>query len=203
METCPDRAKAGKTLPVRLGSSVLLFALPMAVLACETPASDRAVTTSADTNVVTPKVTWPAPAKVDARAVAALGDAKRASELLGRSPAPVLAPTNVTFERPTFVVGAEFYALTGRVSGTTIAIQGTRAAHRYEDVAPVAGDRAIRGTRGFVSTNEAIRTVSWIENGIAYSVDIECADPTDTRCTSDTFALDVVEHLAFAGGGSR
>ena len=188
---------------MRLSSSVLLFTLGVGAAGCETPPADRAVTTSADTNVVTPKVTWPASAKVDERAVAALGDAKRASELLGRSPAPVLAPTNVTFERPTFVVGAEYYALTGRVSGTTIAIQGTRAAHRYEDIAPIAGDRVIRGTRGFVSTNEAIRTVSWIENGIAYSVDIECADPSDTRCTSDTFALDIVEHLAFAGGGAR
>lgn len=188
---------------MRLSSSVLLVALGVGAAACEAPASDRLVSTSADTNVVTPKVTWPAAAKVDARALAALGDAKRASELLVRSPAPVLAPTNVTFERPTFVVGAEYYALTGRVSGTTIAIQGTRAARRYEDVAPVTGDRVVRGTRGFVSTNEAIRTVSWIENGVAYSVDIECADPDDTRCTSDSFALDVVEHLAFAGGGAR
>jgi len=161
------------------------------------------VATSADTNVVTPKITWPAAPKVDARAVASLGDARRASELLGRSPVPVLAPTNVTFERPTFVVGAEYYALTGRVAGTTIAIQGTRAAHRYEDVAPVTGDRVLRGERGFVSTNEGIRTTSWIENGVAYSVDIECAAPTDARCTEEAFALDVVEHLGFAGGGSR
>lgn len=188
---------------VRLGSSILFAALALAHVGCDSAAPERPVTASADTNVVTPKVTWPAATKVDARALAALGDAKRAADLLGRSPAPVLAPTNVSFERPTFVVGAEYYALTGRVSGTTIAIQGTRAARRYEHVAPVTGDRVVRGTHGFVSTNEGIRTVSWIENGIAYSVDVECADPSDTRCTSETFALDVVEHLAFAGGGSR
>ncbi len=203
METCPDRGKAARTSPVRLSSFLVSFGVFSALAACEAPPADRVVTASTDTNVVIPKVTWPTGAKIDARAVAALGDATRATELLARSPAPVLAPTNVTFERPTFVVGAEYYALTGRVSGTTIAIQGTRAARRYEGVAPVQGDRLVRGSHGFVSTNESIRTVSWIENGIAYSVDIECADPTDTRCTNDAFALDIVENLGFAGGGAR
>ncbi len=203
METCPDRTTAEKTLCVKLGSFTLACALSLSAMACESATPERAVAASADTNVVTPKITWPAATKVDARAAAALGDAKRANELLGRSPVPVLAPTNVTFERPTFVVGSEYYALTGRVAGTTISIQGTRAAHRYDDVAPVRGDRAIRETQGFVSTNEGIRTASWIENGVAYSVDVECADPTDARCTNEAFALDVIEHLAFAGGGSR
>lgn len=186
---------------MRSGSLVLLPVLVLSA-ACESSTPDRTVATSAETNVVTPKVTWPA-AKVDARAFAALGDPTRAKELASRSPVPVLAPTSVTFERPTFVVGAEFYALTGRVAGATIAIQGTRAARRYDDVPPIAGDRHLRGQRGFVSLNESIRTTSWLENGVAYSVDIECADPTDARCAEETFALDVVEHLAFAGGASR
>jgi hypothetical protein len=170
------------------------------MMACEPATPDRSVAVSTESLVVTPKVTVPA-AKVDARAFAALGDAKRATELVARSPVPVLAPTSVTLERPTFVVGAEYYALTGRVSGTTIAIQGTRAAHRYEGIGPIPGDRTLRGMRGFVSINEGIRTTSWMEGGVAYSVDIECADPNDARCASETFALDVVEHLGFAGAG--
>ena len=188
---------------MRLASFILVPALAVAVTACDPATPDRAVTTSAETNVVTPKVTWPAGTKADARAFAALGEPTRAAELAGRSPVPVLAPTNVTFERPTFVVGAEYYALTGRVAGATVAIQGTRAARRHEDIAPITGDRLLRGARGFVSVNESIRTTSWIENGVAYSVDIECADPTDKRCVDETFALDIVEHLAFAGGGAR
>ncbi|MBX3204695.1 MAG: hypothetical protein KF764_06470 [Labilithrix sp.] len=187
---------------MRPPSFLLLAALPLSAAACEPTAPERSVTTTAETNVVTPKVTWPA-AKVDARAFAALGESKRAAELASRSPVPVLAPTSVTFERPTFVVGAEYYALTGRVSGATIAIQGTRAAHRYEDIPPIAGDRTLRGVRGFVSINESVRTTSWIENGVAYSLDVECADPADTRCAEEAFALDVIEHLGFAGGGSR
>jgi hypothetical protein len=180
----------------------------MSVLACESATPDRAATTSADTSVVAPSVvprtiTWPAAATRDARAFAVLGDATRASELLGRSPVPVLAPTDVAFERPTFVVGAEYYALTGRVNGATIAIQGTRAARRYDGIAPVTGDRSLRGGRGFISVNEGIRTSSWMENGAAYSVDIECADPNDSRCANDAFVIDLVEHLAFAGGAAR
>jgi hypothetical protein len=189
---------------VTLGPRLALFSfLPLLVLACEPGTSDRSVAVAPEATIVTPKVTLPASAKADARAFAALGESKRATELLARSVVPVLAPTSVTLERPTFVVGAEFYTLTGRVSGATIAIQGTRAAHRYEDVAPIPGNRTLRGLRGFISTNEGIRTTSWIENGVAYSVDIECASPEDARCTGETFALDVVEHLGLAGGGAR
>jgi hypothetical protein len=185
---------------VKLRTRIFYPSLALSMMACEPGTPDHPVTASADTHVITPKVTWPADTKVDARAFAALGEPKRATELLGRSPVPVLAPTSVAFERPTFVVGAEYYALTGRVSGATVAIQGTRAAHRYEDIAPVAGNRVLRGARGFVSVNEGIRTTSWIENGVAYSVDVECAAPNDSRCTTDTFAVDIVEHLALAGG---
>src|SRR5262245_18340814 len=74
---------------------------------------------------------------IDPRAVAALSksaidDDARAK--IARSPVPVLAPTNVTLENPTFIVEGEYYALSGRVHGATIAIQGTRAQHRYENI---------------------------------------------------------------------
>jgi len=159
--------------------------------------------TTVDVSTVTPKVTWPALASKDDRALAQLGNDKaHVAELLMQAPVPVFAPTNVTFERPTFVVGKEFWTLTGRVNGATISIQGTRAAHRYEDIGPVQGNRTLRGNKGFVSINEGIRTTSWMENGVAYSLDIECANPaTDTRCTDDGFSVDVVEHLGFAGVG--
>jgi hypothetical protein len=185
---------------VRVAARIFLPALAALSMACETSSPDRPVTTSTNTNVVTPKVSWPSGTKGDARAFASLGDPSRAAELLARSPVPVLAPTTLSFDRPTFVIGAEYYALTGHVDGATIAIQGTRAAHRYEDIAPVAGDRVLRGVRGFVSMNEGIRTTSWIENGVAYSLDVECSARDDARCSSDAFAVELVEHLAFAGG---
>lgn len=180
----------------------VVAALTLSCLACAPDAPDRVVTTSPNTEVVTPKVVWPSTAR-DERAFAALGEPKHALELLARSPVPVLAPTHVALERPTFVVGAEYFALTGRISGATIAIQGTRARHRYDTVQPVSGDRVLRGVPGFVSSNEGIRTTAWTENGASYSVDVECAERNDTRCASEAFVLDFVEKLGLAGGGSR
>jgi len=172
-----------------LGRGVVLLSL-FVVGGCESASQDREVIASANTNVITPKIVWPAASTRDDRAFAALGagskeDDSRVRALLARSPVVVLAPTNVTFKRPTFVVGPEYYALTGHVDGATIAIQGKRAAHRYDDIAPIPGDHALRGGRGFVSVNEGIRTSSWIENGAAYSVDVECSEATDERCSSE------------------
>lgn len=146
---------------------------------------------------------WPTRAAIDEDARAAIGDAREVGAALARSPVPVLAPKAFRLERPTLVVEGEYFALTGRVGGATISLQGTRAAHRYEGIEPAAGDREVRGGRGFVSVNEGIRTVSWMENGAAYSLDVECAEATDARCASDTFALEVAEGLTYVGGSER
>lgn len=164
-----------------------------------------AVTTS---TTVRPAVAWPATSKIDERAIASLGRDGSKSEreiraLIARSPVPVLAPRDLVLASPTLVVEGEYFALTGRLDGATIALQGTRAAHRYEGVEPLAGNRDVRATKGFVSVNEGIRTASWIENGAAYSADVECADPRDARCQSDDFLLSVVTQLTFVGGSGR
>jgi hypothetical protein len=125
---------------------------------------------------------------------------------------PVLAPKDLRLTTPTLVVEGEYFALTGRVEDAssharaTVSIQGTRAAHRYESVDPVSGTRDLaRGAtiRGLVSNNEGIRTASWIENGTAYSVDVECSEHTDLRCQGDEFLLSVVAQLTFVGGSGR
>jgi hypothetical protein len=164
------------------------------------------------TSTVRPTVAWPSATSVDERALSSVIDAAQSSRgidpreiraLIARSPVPVLAPRDLRLGSPTLVVEGEYFALTGRVQGTTIGLQGTRAAPRYEGVEPVTGNRDLRGTRGFVSVNEGIRTASWIENGAAYSVDVECADAQDARCQSEAFLLSVVESLAFVGGSGR
>lgn len=180
----------------------LLCALSLALLACDSPSPERVVATATTTQLVKPRVSWPTGARDD-RAFAALGDPTHAAALLGEAPVPVLAPTNLHASTPTFLVGPEYYALTLHLDGVTVAIQGTRAAHHYEEIAPVTGNRALRGEHGFVTTNEGIRTTSWTENGASYSVDVECADPAESRCSSETFVLDLVEQLAFAGRGPR
>jgi hypothetical protein len=160
---------------------------------------------------VRPAVAWPAASTIDDGALLSLSKngAKTDGEiraLVSRSPVPVLAPKDLRLTTPTLVVEGEYFALTGRVDGATISLQGTRAAHRYEGVDPAAGNRDLmRGSavRGFISVNEGIRTASWIENGAAYSVDIECSNVQDARCQSEEFLLSLVANLTYVGGSGR
>lgn len=114
---------------------------------------------------------------------------------------PILSPST-PLENPVLVVEAQYYALSGTDHGATITIQGTRTAHRVEGV--TANPRTpIRKTRGFVSVNEGIRTASWIEDGIAYTVDVECSDRTDDRCKDSRFVRGVAESLVTSRNGGR
>jgi hypothetical protein len=152
---------------------------------------------------VRPAVAWPDPARASEAALENLSDVPEARAAIARSPVPVLAPTRVRIASPTLVVESAYYALSGKDGGATIAIQGTRPALRYENLPPVPGNRELRGLRGFVGVNEGIRTATWMEHGVAYSVDVECQDARDERCTSEIYLLELVEGLAFAGGSGR
>jgi hypothetical protein len=170
-----------------------------------------AVVASPISIMVQPSVAWPAASTVDEQTVFELSrdGSKKDREiraLIARSPVPVLAPKGLRLTTPTLVVEGEYFALTSRADGATISLQGTRAAHRYEGVDPTPGNRGLRASgslRGFVSVNEGIRTASWIENGVAYSLDVECNDSRDARCQSDAFLLEVVAQLAYVGGSGR
>jgi hypothetical protein len=198
--------------------SVALAALSLPACNGNTSATrtdEHAPAVATSSVVVRPMVAWPAASSADDGALLSLsrnGDrsAGELRALVARSPVPVLAPKDLRLTTPTLVVEGEYFALTGRVeaatSRATVSIQGTRAAHRYENVDPLSGTRDLaRGTtaRGFVTINEGIRTASWIENGTAYSVDVECSEHTDLRCQSDDFLLSVVAQLTFVGGSGR
>lgn len=181
------------TRPVKRG----LLALPL-LLACNGSPSEPAPATVTTAVVVKPQVSWPASSSIDERALASLGDAR---SQLSRSPVPVLAPSSdLALERPTVIVEGEYYVITARNHGATISIQGTRAARRYEGVDPHPGNKPLRQGTGFVTVNEGIRSASFIENGVAYSVDVECASNTDARCTSETFITELTNGLVFVGG---
>ncbi len=184
--------------------AVALACLTATALGCNdnTTAAPSAPPVNATTSRLTRgTVTWPEASKIDERALATL---RLDSALIARSPVPVLAPSKLVLASPTLVVEGEYFALSGRIDGATIALQGTRAAHRYEGMEPITGDRELRATKGFVTVNEGIRTASWMENGAAYSVDVECADlVNDARCASDDFLLSVVAQLTYVGGSGR
>ena len=195
-----------------LGIALVCLAAPALGCNDNTAATVSAPPVSTTTSRLTRgTVTWPEASKIDERALAALREGGSSaiksgelSALISRSPVPVLAPSRLVLASTTLVVEGEYFALSGRIAGATIALQGTRAAHRYEGLEPVAGDRDLRGTKGFVSVNEGIRTASWMENGAAYSVDVECADlVNDARCASDDFLLSVVAQLTYVGGSGR
>jgi hypothetical protein len=198
-------------------TAVFAFAIIIGAAACEASPghndgrTDDHAPPVATTNVsvtTRPVVAWPSAANVDDNALLSLSrDGTRPDRelrlLVARSPVPVLAPKDLRLTTPTLVVEGEYFALTGRADGATISLQGTRAAHRYEGVEPITGDRALRGAKGFVTINEGIRTASWIENGAAYSVDVECSDHQDARCQSEDFLLSIVAQLSYVGGSGR
>jgi hypothetical protein len=190
-----------------VGVSFLVVAL--AGPGCNEPPAreERAPAVTAST-LVRPSVAWPDASRLEGRALVALtADGSKTERelraLIARSPVPVLAPRELRLAATSLVVEGEFYALTGRADGATISLQGTRAAHRYEGVQPIAGNRSLRATKGFITVNEGIRSASWLENGAAYSVDVECSDLSDARCQGEEFILSLVAQLAYIGGSGR
>lgn len=152
-----------------------------------------------------PRVQWPAASASNqaARLSLSTNGTRSAAEidaLIARSPVPVLAPSDRQLQKPTLSVGREYFAIAGREDGVTVHTQGTRGAITHADIAPMTGTRELRGTKGFVTVNEGIRTATWIENAAAYSVDVECSQSSDARCQDDTYLLGFVNHLVFVGG---
>lgn len=155
-----------------------------------------------------PRVQWPAASATDQAARLSLSsDGTRApaevDALLARAPVPVLAPRRLVLQKPTLRVGREYFALAGRDDGVTVHTQGTRAATKHDEIPPLAGTTAMRGTKGFVTVNEGIRTAAWLEGSVAYSVDVECSKATDARCQDDTYLLAFVNQLVFVGGAGQ
>ncbi len=179
--------------------SVVGAALTSALLGCNDPVASSA--NAPAPSVVTSNVIWPASSQVDRGLLGALGAEARAK--VSRAPVPVLVPRGSDLAAASLVVEPEFYAFSHRHDGITVVVQATRREHRYEGVGPVRGDRLVRGTTGFVTENEGIRSASWRENGVAYTVDLECETPTDARCADDTLVMSLVDGLAFVGGGGR
>ncbi len=151
--------------------------------------------------IVTPTVAWPPASSIDGATLAEMPDEARG--VVGRSVVPVLAPRDVDLATAKLVVGPEFCALSVRHRGAMVVVHGTRAAKRYDGIAPQAGDKALRGGRGFVTENERVRRATWIEGGVAYSVDVECGAPDDTRCSEEGYVTALVDGLVYVGGAGR
>jgi len=144
-------------------------------------------------------VTWPPASAMDVAARGGLDERNR--QAVDRSPIPVLVPAEPGWLASATVMAKEhWYALSSSRDGLSLALRGTRLAHRYPTIAAQRGREQIRGRPAFVSTDRRIVSVSWQQHGVAYSLDLECAAPDDRRCADSAFAIGLANALVFVGG---
>ncbi len=115
---------------------------------------------------------------------------------ISASAVPVLLPRRLDLSATTLVVEPAYTATHVPAPGLTISLHASRNARAYPGIAPAPGTRRLRGGSGHVTRNEGIWTASWIEDGVAFALDLECADGTDPRCADERHLLELVEALA-------
>ncbi|GMV18205.1 MAG: hypothetical protein HS104_01145 [Polyangiaceae bacterium] len=179
----------------------LVAALGLAACEAEAPAPSPVGSSSqpvaAARSVELAEPVWPA--SLDREVRDRLPAAARAE--IAKSPVPVLAPPTAAFASNAMVsVGPVWAAVSATADGVTLTLHGSKLAYKYPDVAPVAGDRTLRGKPGFVTVESNIWQASWSEGGVAYSLHAECAAAGDGRCADDKFLIASVESLAYVGG---
>lgn len=186
--------------PLPRAAFALLAALSLA--ACNTPSPEPGAPPAGEAApVVVTEVVWPA-LSADGRAAFQALPAL-AQERVAASQVPVLLPPRKAWlasagvaTKPTWTTASM------RAEGLTIVITASRAARVVPGVKPHEGNVKVRGEhRGFVTQNEGIWAASWVENHIAYSVEVECDQGGDARCADGSFALGVAGDLVFVGGG--
>jgi hypothetical protein len=150
----------------------------------------------------TREVAWPARGTLDRGALGALG--ARAAEAVRGSRVPVLLPARRELLAAAQVIAKERWTVASvRAEGATITVTASRAARVVPGVGAAQGNRDIRATRGFVSQNEGIWSAAWIENGVAYSVEVECASPDAAMCADEAFVMELANGLAYVGGAEE
>ena len=144
-------------------------------------------------------IAWPEAAQVDAPTRQRLSAAVHAR--LPEAPLPVLVPDDGA-EKGELFVGETWYAWSAEVDGgAKVSVQGSAQARVHAHIDAADPTETIRGVGGFISSNESIWTLSWIENGAAYSLEHECDDPKAALCENPDRALALAESMVFVGGG--
>lgn len=144
---------------------------------------------------------WPAIETIDAAARERLPRAAR--DAVRRSPVPVLVPGEGALLAEAAVFSqATGYALSARHGARTLAIQASKQATLLPHVGRAPGNTPIRGTAGWVSSNDGIRTASWIEHGTAYSLDLECQNPEGPECSEEALRA-ALAGLVYVGGAGE
>lgn len=142
-------------------------------------------------------VTWPDRAEVDVAARERIASAQRGR--VDEAALPVLVPA-VGVESGLLTVGEGWYAFSTRDGDTTINVQGSARARVYPGIRKADPPHVVRGRGAFISQNEGIWVVSFIENGASYSVELECADPRGAECSGPEKAVEIAQTLTLVGG---
>ncbi|WP_437793364.1 hypothetical protein [Sorangium sp. So ce693] len=192
---------------MRGAPTAVVILLSVAIAACEStappseappdPAAAQPLV-AAVTEVIT-TVTWPPAASVDRTALAALP--KPAAHAARTSRVPVLVPSRrELLAAPVLVVREHWTSFWAKTDAITVSLTMTRLARKYPSIPPFRGARAVRGAPAFVTANEGIWSAAWIENGVSYALDVECASPEAPACASDALVLELAAELVYVGG---
>lgn len=152
-------------------------------------------------------VEWPAAARMDAGARAALPE--KSLQALRRAPVPVLVPGDAALLKAGVLLAEdEWYSWTATKrfadgAGVTIVVSATRVVHEHAHIPPARGTTQVRGRDAFITRNEAVPSATWSENGISYTIDIECSSPEDARCADEALLRQLTEGLVYVGGAGE
>lgn len=200
---------------VRLDSTVWLTALAtvaMLVAGCDEGADDGPVErrqAAVDDFAAKPKprrgalirpeavarrVQWPDAAPTRSTAIDRLD-----TVTVDASPVPVLVPPTFD-EGATLTTGKTWYAFAAREGDVEIAVQGSSQGRLIPGIRAPDPTHTIRNNPGFVTRNEGIWSVSWTENGAAYSLEVNCIHGLAADCEEEGIALRWVDQLVLGGG---
>ncbi|MGK3986146.1 hypothetical protein WME99_24085 [Sorangium sp. So ce136] len=187
--------------------TAVLVILSAALAACEQTAPpsetprDQAAALSAAAAVapVLTTVTWPPAASIDRSALAALP--KTAFHAARTSQVPVLVPSRrELLTAPVIVAKEHWTSFWAKTETLAVSLTMTRLSRKYPSIPPLRGAHSVRGKPAFITANEGIWTASWIENGVSYALDVECAAPESPACASDALVRELAADLVYVGG---
>ncbi|PRQ07850.1 hypothetical protein [Enhygromyxa salina] len=147
--------------------------------------------------LVVREIQWPSASEVDAELRDRLP--RDALDRVDAAPLPVLIPPD-PLDDIVVVTGEHWYSFRGDRDGITIVVQGSGLARVFPGMRGATGEQLVRGRPAFVSVNEGIRHAAWIEHGVAYSVEIECADQQAPQCADSAAITQLAEQLELVGG---
>lgn len=144
-------------------------------------------------------VAWPDSRTRDTTAYEGLNAAARRN--IDDAPVPVLVPGDPELLASAVVTtGTHWAAVATAAAGQHVSIQISRQAKVYPHIKAAQGTHEVRGHAAFVTHNEGVWVASWIENGVAYNIELECADLKGAACQDSAAVVALAETLRFVGG---